>query len=197
MRIEKTDEILLRLRKWPVIERMLRDALPVRQRTFAIACARLAGSLAELHCDDALLPLMKQTFAVAELMVEGVGAGDSRIVAGREAAGALAHDLDEWQLEMHGWILDDTEDGKYTSRSHPLNGTYAETRRRYAAADAAAFTLHKDPLAAAALCLEVVETAMRVDYDTLLAMARHWLIEPPGAIERDEVVPVFGRDAEE
>lgn len=197
MRIDNIEERIARLASRPVLERLLKAASPERQRTFAIACARLAGSLAELHCDDELLPLMKQTFAAAELMVAGVSAGDSRIVAGREAAGALAHDLDEWQLEMHGWILDDTEDGKYTSRNHPLNGTYAEARRRYAAADAAAFTLHKDPLAAAALCLEVVETAMRVDYDTLLALARHWLVEPPGAIERDEVVPVFGVGAEE
>ena len=181
----------------PVLEGLIRAASPGRQRAFAVACARLAGSLAELHWDADLLPHMRQTFAAAELLVAGVDAKDSRVLAGREAAGALAHDLDEIQFELHGWILEDTEDGRYTSRNHPLNGTYSSACRRYAAADAASYTLHESALSAAALCLEVVAVAMRVDYDTLLALARHWLLEFPAPIERDEVEALFGRDAGE
>lgn len=197
MRIDKNgDQILERMNR-PILERLLRAAPPGRLRAFAIACARLAGSVAELHRDGDLLPLMRQTFAAAELLAAGVEPKDSRVLAGREAAGALAHDLDEIQLQMHGWILDDTEDGRYAGRNHPLLGTYAEATRRYAAADAAAFALHEDPLTAAALCLEVLDRALCVDYDTLLVLARHWLNDPAEPAERDAVPTVFGREGEE
>lgn len=192
----RADDVLFGLRV-PVIERLLRAAPPVRQRLFAIACARLAGSIAELHWDEKLLPLMKQTFGAAELLLAGVDPQDPRIVEARTAAVALAHELDEIQLQFHGRIMEDSESGRYTSDEHPLNGAYRDASHRYAAADAAAFTLHEDPLTAAALCLEVADRAMRIDYDTLLILARHWLREPTDPIEGDPVWPLFKRFPDE
>lgn len=184
-------EVTLRLLRIPVIKRLVENATPARQRLFAIACARLSCSVAEFQWNEKVLPLMKRTFTAAELLVEGVDPNDPRIVEVRAAATALAHELDEIQLQFHKVWMEDTEEGRYTTEDHPINEKYHVASQRHSAADAAAYTLDEDPLSAAALCLEVAHVSMRIDYDTILALARHWLLPHAEPIERDLVWPLF------
>ena len=175
----------------PVIERLIRNAPPARQRAFAIACARLAGSIAELHWNEKLLPLMKQTFAAAHLLAEGADPQDPRVVAARVPIHTLARESHAIYHVMQDRFMEDTEEGRYTTENHPEGPAISEAMRHYVALEAAETALHESPFEAAALNLEALSNALRIDYDTILALARHWLLPHPEPIERDPVWPLF------
>lgn len=183
--------------KTPALERLVRTAPSRRQRTFAIACARLAARVAGLDRERAIRPAMLRSFEAAESLVNGVDPHDSRVVAARAEAEALALRLDEIHLQMHGQIMEDTEAGRCSWEEHPGRPAYTLAILRHAAVEAVEQMLHEEPLEAAAQTLEILHCSIRTDYETQLALARFWLVEPAEPFERDEVWPIFRRFPDE
>jgi hypothetical protein len=196
MDMRKTAETTLWGLKLPVLERLMRAAAPERQRRFAIACARLAVSVATLHWKQELRPMMLRTFEAAEALATGADPSAPGIVAARAEAEALVERFDQRQFELIG-IIEDEVKGESNVVDHPLYPAYCEADTHAVAAEACAYTLHEDPLAAAALNLEILHRSIRIDYDTELLIARHWLLPQTEPLERDEVWPIFKRFPDE
>lgn len=183
--------------KLPVLERLIRAAPAERQRRFAIACARLAASVATLHWRPELRPVLLRTFEAAEALAAGAAQPfEPSIVAARADAEALDRRFDERQMELLG-IVEDGTAGEGDVTDHPRYPAYCEAATRRVAAEACANTLHEDPFDAAVLNLEILHRSIAIDYDTELLLARHWLLPQEGAIERDDVWSIFKRFPDE
>lgn len=181
--------------KLPVLERMIRAAPPERQRRFAIACAKLAASVATLHWKQELRPILVRTFEAAEALAAGTNPFDPAIVAVRAEAESFERRFDERQLGLLGLVEDEKPESGVTD--HPRYPAYCEAATQHAAAAACANAVHEDPLEAAALNLEILHRSIPIDYDTELILARHWLLPHEESIERDEVWPMFKRFPDE
>ncbi len=180
----------------PVLERLIREAPAARQRRFAIAAARLSLCIMDLDWQQDLRPVMLRIFEAAEALAAGAEPFAPSIVAARADAEALERQFDERQLNLIGEIEDETPHG--SPADHPRYAAYEAAAFRHAAVEAAANAVHEDALTAAALNLEILHGAIRIDYDTTLILARHWLRPHDEPIERDaEAWPVFKRFPDE
>jgi hypothetical protein len=172
MDTKKYGDVTLRCLDHPVLDQLIRDAAPTAQRAFAIACARLAASLARNELKPEIKRQFQEHFEIADLLVAGTDLREPRIAAARAAAFATMNALDQAQLAISDRIDHDAEHGGPSRSEHPLAPAYSLAFNCFAAGSAVAHALHEDPLEAAAQCAYELHAVFGVDHPTLLAIAR-------------------------